>query len=203
MERRLTCEKCKSPLDFSKFSQTDASLLNSGEVFPCPACGARLIVEIYPAMFRAPGAGRSASAVISSGDAGCFYHPQKKAEVPCESCGRFLCALCDVELNGSHLCPNCLQSGRKKGRFQNLENERVLYDHMSLVFATLPLLLWPFTLVTAPIALFLAIRYWNSPSSLVPRWTRFRFVLAILLSLAQIIGWLLLFGFLLKRVIKI
>ena len=44
------------------------------------------------------------------------------------------------------------------------------------------------TLITAPMALFLAIRYWNAPRSLIHR-TKVRFIFAILFSSLQIVGW--------------
>ena len=49
-----------------------------------------------------------------------------------------------------------------------------------------------FTLVTAPAALFVAIRYWNAPRSIVHR-TKIRLVAAIVLALMQIAGWASLF----------
>ena len=76
--------------------------------------------------------------MLVDGEASCFYHPAKKAVLPCESCGRFLCAVCDVEMNGQHLCPACLASGKKKGRLKQLENRRTLYDSLALGRRRLP-----------------------------------------------------------------
>jgi hypothetical protein len=45
-----------------------------------------------------------------------------------------------------------------------------------------------FTLVTAPIALYLALRHWKSPTSLVRR-TKIRFVFAVTLAGLQILAW--------------
>jgi len=84
---------------------------------------------------------------------------------------------------------------------RNLENERVLYDQIALSLSLLPLIFWPATLVTAPIAFYMAIRHWNTAVSLAPRMCRLRFILAMLFSLPQIVGWLFLFGYLLKRVL--
>ena len=126
------------------------------------------------------------------GEASCFYHPTKKAVLPCESCGRFLCAICDVELNGQHLCPGCLASGKKKGKLKQLENRRTLYDSLALAVAVYPMLLvWP-SLVGAPIAIYIAIRHWKAPTSVIPR-TRWRAVLAIIIALLQIGGWVAMF----------
>ena len=200
MGSQLICGNCKSPLGISSIPDA-GGLLNSGRQLRCPSCGSGFIAEIFPALFRDPEAGLGRAVVAAEGQAACFYHPLKKAEVPCDSCGRFLCALCDVELNGGHLCPNCLQSGRKKGQLRNLENERVLYDQIALSLSLLPLIFWPATLVTAPIAFYMAIRHWNTAVSLAPRMCRLRFILAMLFSLPQIVGWLFLFGYLLKRVL--
>ena len=112
----------------------------------------------------------------------------KKAVVPCAGCGRFLCALCDCELNGQHFCPACLETGKSKGKIKTLENQRTRYDTIALGLAILPVLIFYLTIVTAPMTLFVAIRYWNAPQSIVRR-TRFRFILAIVIALLQIGGW--------------
>jgi hypothetical protein len=97
--------------------------------------------------------------------------------------------LCDIEFHDQHLCPQCLEAGKNQGRLTRLENHRVLYDNVALYLAVLPLILmWPATLVTAPMAIFVAIWYWRAPGSIIPR-SKVRFVLAILLGLAQIAGW--------------
>src|SRR5438445_3356213 len=157
----LPCPKCNAALPQSVF--------NRAALAPCPACAEPLQVEIFPALFRTPARGRDGEALMVDGEASCFYHPQKKAMLPCQGCGRFLCALCDCELHGQHFCPACLEVGRKKGKIKSLENERVLYDSIALSLAILPLLMAYFTILTAPMALYVAIRYWNAPRSIVQR----------------------------------
>jgi len=44
------------------------------------------------------------------------------------------------------------------------------------------------SVITAPLAVYLSIRYWSRPLSIVPRW-RWRFVVAIMVALAQIGVW--------------
>ena len=73
-----------------------------------------------------------------------------------------------------------------------MENRRTLYDTAALGTATLPLLFFPATLVTAPVAIYLGIVSFWKPSSVVPR-TRVRAWLAILLGLLQLAGWSLVF----------
>ena len=182
--RLLACTKCRAPLPPASY--------NSVALRPCLACGADYRVEVFPAALRPPGLGTSGEAVLAEGEASCFYHPAKKAVVPCEGCGRFLCAVCDVELSGAHLCPGCLESGKKKGRLKQLENSRTLYDSMALAVAVYPMIfVWP-TLLGAPIAIYLAIRHWNAPSSIIRR-GKWRAVLAIILGSLQILGWVAVF----------
>ena len=136
---------------------------------PCPVCGTKLQIEVFPALVRPVAQGTAAELQLEDEGTVCFFHPQKKAIVPCDGCGRFLCALCDCELNGEHLCPACLESGKKKGQVTALENKRTCYDSMALTLAIVGLLILSISFITAPIALFIAIRHWNSPTSIVRR----------------------------------
>jgi hypothetical protein len=177
----VSCTKCKAPLLGGVF--------NMPGLVPCPACSAPLHVEIFPAMFRRIEKGRDGDAVMEEIEASCFYHPQKKAVLPCESCGRFVCALCDCVLNGQHLCPACLESGRSKGKIKSLENKRVLYDNMAMslsILALVPPVIY-FSWLVAPAAIYVSVRHWNSPSSIVPR-TKIRFVVAMTIATLEICG---------------
>lgn len=186
----VQCPKCHAWLLDDVFNQPELS--------PCPACGVPLQIEVFPALFRRVNPGQSGETIMVEGESSCFYHPQKKAVIPCQGCGRFLCALCDCELNGQHYCPTCLETGKTKGKIKNLENQRTLYDGIALSLAVYPLLIFYFTLITAPVALFVAIRYWNAPRSIIRR-TKVRYVVAIIIALVQISGWGLLFTFLATR----
>jgi hypothetical protein len=161
----------------------------------CRSCGAELQVEVFPALLRADKGLDEAEAVLLEGESSCFYHPDKKAVLACEACGRFVCALCDCDLHGQHYCPTCLDVGKTKGKIKNLENYRVLYDTIALALAVLPivtLVFWFASLLTAPAAIFVAIRYWNAPRSIVHR-TKIRYVLAIVFATVELAGWGLLF----------
>ena len=126
--------------------------------------------------------------LLLDNEAGCFYHPGKKAEVPCSRCGRFLCQLCDVELDDDHICPSCLETGKKKRSIKSLENHRTMYDSIALALALYPLLIFWITCITAPMVIFMVIRYWKAPSSIIPR-TKIRFISAFVMASIQIAGW--------------
>ncbi|MEP6662719.1 MAG: hypothetical protein ABJC04_03545 [Verrucomicrobiota bacterium] len=176
----VTCSKCRAAIP--------PDIFNLEPLTPCLSCGNPIGAFIFPALYREQKM-VSAERVMLEGEAGCFYHPEKKAILPCESCGRFLCALCDVDLNGQHLCPNCLDTGKKKGKLKSLENRRVLYDRIALTAAIVPMLFIWTTIIGAPIALYVAIRYWKAPGSILGG-SKIRFVIAIILASMQILAWL-------------
>jgi hypothetical protein len=181
----LSCTHCNSPLVIEA--------VNTDSLVACSVCNCLMRADVYPALMRPLPAGRTGTAVQMDKEAGCFYHSRKKAVVPCSSCGRFLCALCDVPLNGRHLCPACLEKAKANPDVKNLENHRTCYDSIALTLAALSLIFYWFSIITAPLVIFLVIRHWNSPSSIIPR-TKIRFILAFILAGMQIAAWILFFS---------
>jgi hypothetical protein len=175
----VLCPGCHLPLAGSNFT---AATLNR-----CPNCQRRILVEMFPALHRPLSAGVVGERILEEGVSSCFYHDQKKAVISCDGCGRFLCALCDVEFNRQHLCPPCLQTSQTKGKIPTLDSDRVLWDSAALVISVLPMVFTPL------LALGFAIFSFFRPSSLVSR-TRIRAYLAIVLSLLQILFWVFVFS---------
>jgi hypothetical protein len=184
----VPCNRCGLPLPKWELARQDRA--------QCPECGAYSIVRVYPALFYSQ-AGPVTAEAAAQGEAACFDHPGKRAVAACGHCGRFVCPLCAVDFKGGVWCPSCFAAGdfsakvvrsANIGPAAELNNSRTLYDSLALTVALAPLVLWPFTAFSAPIALFLAVRYWSRPLSLVRRW-RWRSALAILIALSEITGW--------------
>ncbi len=188
----MQCSNCRNFLPLDVFNK-DSSVT-------CPVCFADMYAFAFPALLKPIAQSKPGEQILLADDAGCFYHQQKKAVVACEYCGRFLCGLCDIDFNGQHLCATCIEAGRKKKSLKNVENRRVLYDDMALAFAILPLISFFFTVITAPIAIFLAIRHWNTPTSIIPRKSKVRMLVAIGIALMQVGGWITLAVFLVSRI---
>jgi len=180
----IECPQCHSALQ--------KEFINNSAFSPCPQCHQPIQALVFPALFYEPKAVGSAQPLVIDGQANCFYHPDKKAVILCSACGRFLCALCDIELDQQHLCPACLQSGTRKKKIRNIDSEVVCYDKIAFAVAFFPILFFYLTLITAPIAVYLSVRYWNTRSL---TGSKARFVLAILMGLAQITGWYFFFKF--------
>jgi uncharacterized RDD family membrane protein YckC len=161
----------------------------SNEFTRCTQCFTAFQVEAFPALLRQSEPQPDAELVLLEGESACFYHADKKALLPCHTCGRFLCTLCDCEISSGHYCPSCLEAGVTKGKITNLESRRTKQDSIALSLAIAPMLIFYFTIVTAPAALYMAIKHWNSPRSVIHR-TKGRLVLAMIVASLQIVGWI-------------
>jgi len=185
----VTCSKCQAILWPSQ--------LPTGELTSCVSCGSVVMVEVFPAILHSHVVTLPEPLLVEN-ESNCFYHPTKKAAIVCEGCGRFLCALCDLEVNGRHVCPACLESGQKKSKFKDLENSRVLWDRLSFAVAVFPLLFLWTSIIGAPIALFLVWRYRKAPCSITGK-SNLSFILAGIFAVLEIGAWTLALLFYLTR----
>ena len=177
---QLNCGKCKRPLSLPLPEATVRSV--------CPSCAAAIQVRAFPALLKGVEPGKAGKSVLVDDESSCFYHPTKRAEILCDACGRFLCSLCDIEFHGDHLCPVCFEKGSQKGKLERLQNKKILYDELALFLAIVPILFYCITIFTAPAALFIVVRYWNKPLSVV-RKNRWRFVVAAVFALLELLLW--------------
>lgn len=157
-------------------------------ILRCPDCRSVLRADVFNAFYTAPASGAAGQTVRQQGQAECYYHPGKQAVVPCSACGRLLCRLCEIELDGHILCMRCIESGRSNQKIRSLENHRTLHGNIALALSVLPVLFVFPTLVTGPAAIYVALRYWKAPGSMVKR-RRWRSVLAILFGAGQVAAW--------------
>lgn len=173
----LSCPSCRRTLDPLSW--------HDGHSGSCRRCQCDFEWVEFPA-FRAERTVNRPQAAVVEADATCFFHAENQAESVCESCGRYLCAVCAVDFGGRKSCPSCIATTKQTSA--QAADSRVLYDGIALSAALVPLLMWPVTLVTAPAALGMAIYGWKKPASLV-RGKRPRLVIAIVLATLQIGGW--------------
>lgn len=175
-----SCKQCRAPLP--------DELINREALATCPSCAARFMFRVYPAATAETAPAAVESDACGDAAAGCFYHAGRPAGAVCETCGRFICALCRIEYRQGYCCPACIRRDIDRAGAPDVIRRHVRYDKIALTLALAPLLFWPLTAISGPAAMIAGIRYWNRPVSLVTR-GRGRLVLAIVLGFMQTAAW--------------
>lgn len=127
--------------------------------------------------------------VVAEGQAGCYVHPENLALDVCASCGRFICEVCQIELGNRRLCASCLMRDQQSKSIPELDSRRILYDEIAFSIALLSILLYCFTIFTAPVVIFMVIRYWNHPGGAKGN-SRIKLSIAFAIALLQLSVWL-------------
>ncbi len=160
----------------------------------CPSCGATHRIEFFPALLRASSGQRAENLVLDT-ESSCFFHPTKRAATACEGCGRFICALCEIDMGSQHLCPRCVEQGHASGTLEPLKTEYTRYDQIALVLAVLPLLFFYLTLFTAPMAIYFCVRHWRQDAGVLPH-GRGAVMTAFVFAVLEVIGWIVVLSWL-------
>ena len=135
----------------------------------CPFCQTRMQIAHWPSTSQ------SENAVAAMPDqATCFFHPDKAYQACCQRCGRFVCALCDLQLGAEHVCPTCFERGRASSGTDGVKAEwrhrDVLYDSIALSVGWGWIIFWPTFVVALPMVIFLHAKYRKAPRQfLIPR----------------------------------
>jgi hypothetical protein len=135
----------------------------------CPYCEKRLQIRVWPVVRQ----NNNATTALSD-QATCFFHPDKAFQACCQRCGRFVCALCDLQLGAEHVCPACFERGRADSVAEPGKAEwryrDVLYDSIALTIGWGWILFWPMIVAAVPAVIFLHVKYRKAPRSyLIPR----------------------------------
>jgi hypothetical protein len=135
----------------------------------CPYCEKQLQIRVWPVVRQSTNA-----AAALSDQATCFFHPDKAFQACCQRCGRFVCALCDLQLGAEHVCPTCFERGRAgtgadagKAEWRHRD---VLYDAIALTIGWGWILFWPVIAAAIPAVIYLHVKHRKAPRAyLIPR----------------------------------
>lgn len=182
----VACPHCSSELPGAALGESGAT---------CSVCGTQARAVVFPAKFR--NSEPAVDQAVLSDEAACFFHADRVAAVACSRCGRFLCQFCRISWDADDLCPACLEAA-STGKSTLTADTRnsppsstlYRYDSLALFVSTVPIITVFFTIFTAPLALGIALFTFRNKCSVAPR-TKMRFVAAIIISLAQIAGWVI------------
>jgi hypothetical protein len=156
----------------------------------CPSCRTVLSIQAFPRLGAADSGKRAVDGKhAAEGEAVCNFYPELQAETICDECGCFLSLKAAVDWNGRNVCLPCLHKLRESKADDDFLAKRTIYDNVALGLVTW---LAPFSLITAPLALYYLFRYRKAPRGIVPR-SSFRWWLALVLSIGLLGGWVFLF----------
>jgi hypothetical protein len=136
----------------------------------CPSCANRVQACSWPIVRQ----NANAAAALSD-QATCFFHPDKAFQACCQRCGRFVCALCDLQLGAEHVCPACFERGRGAQSGAEASNAEwryrdVLYDSIASTVGWGWVLFWPAIVAAIPAVIVLHVKFRTAPRSyLIPR----------------------------------
>jgi hypothetical protein len=135
----------------------------------CPYCDKQLRIRAWLVAQQKTNA---ASAMPEQ--ATCFFHPEKAFEACCQRCGRFVCALCDLQLGAEHVCPTCFERGRTDtglhGGTAEWRHRDVLYDSIAVTLGWGWILIWPLIIAALPATIVLHVKFRRAPRAyLIPR----------------------------------
>jgi hypothetical protein len=155
----------------------------------CANCNSRLESLTFVAAAPPSGAG---SLLAAGGGADCFFCPEQPATGSCTTCGRFVCTRCEVDWAGQKTCLTCLHAGREIREDDRFVTKRTLWDNFALALLIWPAVIVPFyglffSLLAAPVAIFMIVKNWNAPRGIVPR-GRGRQIAALVVSGLLIAG---------------
>jgi hypothetical protein len=179
----LRCAQCESTLV--------APTTTGSGVLTCPVCRSASRAWLFPALFQRPES-ETGQRILEEGQSSCMNHPEKQAVAVCDGCGKFLCALCDVDWGGEHLCTACIQHRKHSNHEGAYRSVYIHYDSVALGIVLLSLVLMPFGGLgglIAPAAIYVAWRHWRAPLRPAPhgKWTM---MVAVLLANLIFVSWL-------------
>jgi uncharacterized RDD family membrane protein YckC len=170
-----------SPDATMRCASCNATLPSTAEADSCTTCNSAFTIDVFPAALRQQPIPHPAE--VEGDQASCFYHPNHIATHTCTYSGRYLCDLCDLSYRDHHYSAQSLWELRKQAEMTELLPERRLVDPLVSSISLIPLSL--------PVTFALAVYGFMKPGRLLGG-TRMRLIVAVLISLLQVIALVLL-----------
>ncbi len=172
------CVKCKKEYQISDMGD------NSIDTIICHGCGKKNKVVIYDTILKELNQGEKICTVTEDDDANCYKHQKNLAVKSCEHCGAYICSLCDIEVNGKHICPDC---------FNNQQNSpsngksNFMHAQLAFILSIVQVFIWYLIPIFSIGIIIYSIIFWRKDKNPYSNSSKIFFVLAILISLIALI----------------
>jgi len=138
--RGPACPNCRTTIELSQIS--------SGTV-TCRYCGRHYEARIFHPVSRSANVEQLAHSGPEAAGA-CANHPRNAAVTNCGRCGIFICALCQLEVEGATYCPMCFERLAQEGSIEGAKMRFRDYGSMA-VFSALVGLFFFWALLGIPL----------------------------------------------------
>lgn len=187
----VPCPKCKTVAQIEDYI--------SSEFIRCRKCSEQLFISVYPALFKPLDTGVSAEKLLIDTEASCFNHAEKKAVSVCESCGIYICALCEISNGKKTVCANCYSQNLATKK-DAVTKDYVSYSRVASSIMLYSLFMYPVLVVTAPAALIYSIKHYGKPEGYFRSKQNVRMGINIAVSLTITVGMLIGLVFVLGKI---
>lgn len=142
--RGPACPRCRKPLDVDTLA--DGTVL-------CPHCGRDFEARVFHPPKRNARVLQLAQMGPEAAGA-CANHPRNAAVTSCERCGIFICALCELNVDGTKYCPACFDRLAQEGAIASAQVRFRDYGGLAMVASVIGLFTVIFSLPLGLLALY-------------------------------------------------
>ena len=103
----------------------------------CPACNRAFEATPFAALERRHEAVQAVTETPEGVAAACANHARNAAVTSCQRCGLFVCALCEMRVEGGSYCPSCFDRARQQGTLQSRYRDYASMAVSAVVFGFL------------------------------------------------------------------
>ena len=181
--RGPACPLCLEPLPYEEMSSGAQT---------CPHCGRSFdAVSFSPPETKAvvPRLGEEGP----DGATGCVHHPRNAAVATCDRCGRFICELCRIGVDGKGFCPGCFERLSSEGAIESAVTRLPGHNASATLCAVVGMLAAP---TCAPAAIYFGVKWLKWKKKMRESDTLAGAYFAIVLGAIEAMGFLMLLALL-------
>ncbi len=173
------CAKCKKEYQIGDIG--DASI----DTIKCHGCGKKNKIVIYDAILKELNQGEKICTITEEDDANCYKHQKNLAVKACDHCGAYICSLCDIEIHGEHICPDCFNNQQKS---QSNSKSNFMHAQLAFILSIAQVFIWYLIPIFSIGIIIYSIIFWKKDKNPYGKSSKIFFILAILISLIALIG---------------
>jgi hypothetical protein len=164
---------------------------SAGKPQHCLYCNNYYQISYLPQQFHQSQA-KQLQTISAEASIPCYYDEKLTAKYTCQACGVHMSEAWSATWGNQIICLKCLEHQLQNPESSHFVQSLTRYDRIALIYALLPIIIFPFiifSILIAPCVLFTYFKYRKTTTSLVAN-TKRNWIIAFTLATLQIMGWL-------------